>query len=58
MIASDKNSATFYPDGKKLLDLFGKGLKSLKQQGIYQEIIDRHLGDILGNGSKNTGPAK
>ncbi len=33
-----------YPNGKKLLEQFNKGLKLLKQKGIYQEIIEQHLG--------------
>ncbi len=33
-----------YPNGKKLLEQFSKGLKLLKQKGIYKKIVERHLG--------------
>ena len=38
--------AETYPDGETLLEQFNKGLNALKQKGIYQQIIDRHLGNL------------
>jgi polar amino acid transport system substrate-binding protein len=36
-----------YPDGEKILEQFNKGIERLKQKSVLNEIINKHLKEIL-----------